>query len=273
VIKSKILVLPAEDAARVTEPVLLRKALPAVLADKLLAVVSTLTPEAPMSPEVEARVTVEAVSVPAPPNIDPEPLAVRLMVEIVPVPAATFPFTAMEPLLAAAVRRSKVLPLPADEAFRLTDAAESLRKTLPEVLAERLALLVIIRVAVELPILPEVEAKLTVVPVRVPLDSEITPEPLAVRLIVEIVPVPATTFPFTAIEPLLAAAVIKSNVLVLPADDAVRVTEPVLLRKALPAVLAERLLAVVKTRAPDAPISAVPVPVLPSLRLTVVATS
>src|SRR5579872_3830361 len=85
------------------------------------------------------------------------------------------------------------------------------------------------------------------------------PAPLSVevRFRVVMVPVPAATPPLIVIcpLPLPLAVVIKSNVLVLPADDAANVTEPVLLRKALPAVLAERLLAVVKTRASEAPMS------------------
>ncbi len=91
--------------------------------------------------------------------------------------------------------KSNVLPLPAEDALRLTLVAASLRNTLPEVLAEMLALLASMRAPVELPIFPDPEVRETVVAVRVPPPSEMAPLPSAFRLMVEIVPLDAATLP------------------------------------------------------------------------------
>ena len=65
----------------------------------------------------------------------------------------------------------------------------------------------------------------------------------------------------------------KLNCLVLPAEEELMTTEPVLLRNTLPAVLADRFVAVVNMGTPEVPMSPVPVPVGPSFKLTVVPTS
>jgi hypothetical protein len=257
--KSKVLPLPAADVPRLAEiEELLRNTFPAAAAEIFALFVSTRADEeTPMSPDPASKVTVDPVSTPPAPNIDPDPSLVSLRFAMVPVVAATLPCTVMEPLLAGAVTRSKVRPLPAEEAFKVTAAANSLINTLAEVLADRIELLINMRAAVDRPRFPEVEARLTVDAVRVPEDTDMLPEPSAVKLMVAMVPEPAAKFPLITIDPLLPAAVIRSKILAFPADDGNSLTTgAALLRKTLPVVLAESISALERTRAAeDAPMS------------------
>ena len=125
---------------------------------------------------------------------------------------------------------------------------------MPPVLAERLVAVVgigVLTVPISPAPVPEAPSfKLTVVAMSCPVVSTMPPVPdpvLDVRLIVPAVPVPAAMLPFILIWPLPPASgvVLKSNVSPLPTVDALRLTDPVLLRKALPPVLTERLLVTV----------------------------
>jgi hypothetical protein len=144
VIRSKVFPLPVEEAFKFTDAAeLLRKTLPEVFAESAPVFIITRTEgDEPMSPVLETSVTVEAVSTPAAVEIEPDPLAVNLIFEIEPELAITLPWTVIEPLLPEDVIKSKIFPLPADEAFRFTLDADSLRYTLPAVLEDMLVLLV-----------------------------------------------------------------------------------------------------------------------------------
>jgi hypothetical protein len=260
--RSNAFAFPAEEAVMVTEPVLLAKTFPAVFMDKLIAAVSMRVPGVPMSavpvpPAPSLRLMLVAVSsspgsstmppVPIPLSVD-----VRLRTPMLPTAEPMFPATVICPLPLpfAVVARSKIAPLPADDPVRLTEP-RLLRYTLPPVFADKLVAVVRIR-ELEDPISPvpfpvSPSLRVTVPATSCPPIAAIPPTPDGpsdeVNWISAIVPVAAATPPLTIICPLPPAfgAAIKSNVLALPAEDAARVTVPMLLINTFAAVLADKV--------------------------------
>jgi hypothetical protein len=92
--------------------------------------------------------------------------------------------------------------------------------TSPPVLAVNVPAMVLTRLAVPEPISPVPLTKFTLVPEIEPDVVEILPEPVAVKFVV-----PAVTPPLTAM-PALLPDVVRSNVLLKPAEDVPRVRLP-----------------------------------------------
>jgi hypothetical protein len=182
--------------------------------------------------------------------------------------------------LLTAVKKSKVFPLPAEDAPSETDPV-LFKNTFPAVLDKSVLAVVKTRAASEpmspVPVPTTPSLKSTVFATNEPDTALIPPVPaplsLELRLIELMMPAAAATPPLIVMRPfpLASAVVLRLKVCAFPEDDAVNVTEPELLRNTFPAVFAAKFGVAVNMRALTVPMLPLPVPLAPSFKVTVVA--